>query len=202
MKPRQMEKGHEALPDSRKEEFWPSVQRAAFSLWHLQRRWGLYFGFNQGGEAEDLRGRALALWEDVHSLYPRKVITGCYDTPLMNRYYLRERTWGRAFLHVFHRGDEDRELHCHPFDFTSFILSGGYVEETEEESRFLAPGMVVSRPAEWRHRVVMESPEPAITLVFVTRPRREWGFWQGETFIPQSEFFERSERCEGKAEAL
>lgn len=34
------------------------------------------------------------------------------------------------YLHRFHRGDDDAELHNHPWTFSvSFVLAGGYVEE-------------------------------------------------------------------------
>lgn len=53
--------------------------------------------------------------------------------PYLSRWYLREHRRGKgiaAFLHKFHRGDDDQELHCHPWVWSiAVILSGGYVEE-------------------------------------------------------------------------
>ena len=70
----------------------------------------------------------------LHALNPlrrieRLVINGRVNpTPLMTRYKLLLTRWGNLYLHVFHRSDEDRELHDHPWGFVSLILWGGYYE--------------------------------------------------------------------------
>ena len=38
-------------------------------------------------------------------------------------------------LHWINRGDEDRELHSHPFDYSTFILKGFYYEEKLEDQQ-------------------------------------------------------------------
>lgn len=43
--------------------------------------------------------------------------------PYMTRFWI-----GRLRLHIFHRGDEDPDPHCHPWDFWTFPLVS-YVEE-------------------------------------------------------------------------
>jgi hypothetical protein len=47
----------------------------------------------------------------------------------MRRFIFRH-PFGTVRLHNILRSDEDRHLHDHPFDFTSFLLSGGYTETT------------------------------------------------------------------------
>lgn len=48
----------------------------------------------------------------------------------MHRWILRT-PWGTLRLHHILRSDDDRHLHDHPFDFTSFLLTGGYLEITD-----------------------------------------------------------------------
>jgi hypothetical protein len=43
----------------------------------------------------------------------------------MRRYIFRT-PWFTLRLHHILRSDDDRHLHDHPFDFTSFLLTGGY----------------------------------------------------------------------------
>jgi hypothetical protein len=46
---------------------------------------------------------------------------------------------------------------------------------TITESRH--PGQVLLRPAEWRHRVILEPGRTSWSLVFVGRRVRRWGFF-------------------------
>lgn len=48
---------------------------------------------------------------------------GEHETPYMTRYWL-----GRLRLHIFHRGDQDKDCHDHPWDFWTFPFTS-YVEE-------------------------------------------------------------------------
>lgn len=53
------------------------------------------------------------------------------DSIYMTRLNLLELgPFGSIMINWFHRGDEDRELHDHPWDFVSIILWRGYIEET------------------------------------------------------------------------
>lgn len=47
----------------------------------------------------------------------------------MRRWILRT-PWGTLRIHNILRSDLDRDLHDHPFDFTSFLMKGGYYETT------------------------------------------------------------------------
>lgn len=48
---------------------------------------------------------------------------GEHKTPYMTRFWI-----GRLRLHIFHRGDQDKDCHDHPWDFWTFPLTS-YVEE-------------------------------------------------------------------------
>jgi hypothetical protein len=110
--------------------------------------------------------------------WPRKkIIYGCaehgqQDTPLMTRYYLYDGRFGQLVIHIFHRSD-DYELHDHPWNFWSFILWNGYIEESavydvdysRTNSAFETlgsppttrkrkwPGMLLLRKPEHMHRI-------------------------------------------------
>jgi len=105
-----------------------------------------------------------------------------------------------VLLHYFARGDDDQSLHDHPWNFTTRILAGGYIEHLPPESwrvahpshrdgyRLGIPGPdweAVLRPrgagdtiihqAEDLHCVGSTAPG-TWTLVSTGARRREWGF--------------------------
>ena len=68
---------------------------------------------------------------------PNQIIYSHLGHPYLLRWYLfgdrgdglSRRPFGRTlYLHCFVSSDDDRALHDHPADFTTFILRGGYDE--------------------------------------------------------------------------
>jgi hypothetical protein len=110
--------------------------------------------------------------------------------PYLTRVHLLRWWRGRLYLHYFHRGDAEPYNHDHPWPFWSLILWGGYWEITpipQEERKFFPawqtelrvwypPLWLLRRPAEWQHRVVLPEGRRALTLVWVGRKERSWGF--------------------------
>lgn len=117
------------------------------------------------------------------------------NVPYLTRWTLvgkRFRGERAVFLHHFQRSDAD-EMHDHPWPFTSVILAGGYYEHTPAKGwangsgptrrRWYGPGRVLTRPANWIHRV--EIPDgrdgrdgrDCWTVVFKGEKVRSWGFW-------------------------
>lgn len=102
--------------------------------------------------------------------------------PLMIRYTLFRCAALGVYLHHFTRSDHDRALHDHPWPFVAIILLGGYTEmhdQTLDGERTIErhqPGAVLVRPAEWRHRVILDQGTTSWSLVFVGRRQRKWGF--------------------------
>jgi hypothetical protein len=112
-------------------------------------------------------------------ILPKQVIDDeCKDNsgPLMTRYYLSPKIFGfRLAIHQFHRSDNDRHYHDHPWNFISIILKGSYIEHFPpeqlknfdvgfEDNRFLRDIQqahrrwdIIKRPKEWKHWV--ELPE-------------------------------------------
>lgn len=135
---------------------------------------------------------------------PHKTIVNCERNEYLTRWYLFRKDWLGIFLHRFHRSDEDRALHDHPWAFVTFILWRGYFEHTPcycKDPNCAAttikrkwPLMICYRPATWRHRVELVDGKVAWTLVFRFRERRIWGFWEKSGFIPWNKWWQNN--CE------
>lgn len=90
------------------------------------------------------------------------------------------------YLHQFCRSDDDRDPHDHPWDFTTIVLKGGYVDETwhadHEGGRAVVgyepcgPFSVRRRKAEHLHRVQLMPGRTSWSLLFIAPKRRSWGF--------------------------
>lgn len=125
-------------------------------------------------------------------------VIGPDDCPLMIRWLVQNR-WGTIRIHHFLRSDED-QLHDHPWWFLTLVLKGGYLDETEFDGvkhyDRLKVGSVRFRPAQHRHRVVIEDSDSDSTVgswsLVVTGPwQRHWGFWVGGVFVRWKSYFER-----------
>ncbi len=130
--------------------------------------------------------------------FQARIIRNDDGSPYLLRVYLLERENDQErrrrpepWLHHFFRGDEDRELHSHPFQWaSSLILTGGYTEERRmPDDRVLTferkPGRLNFLKANTYHRVRLTT-ERCWTLFLagprVDKPRDEsWGFWDHET---------------------
>jgi hypothetical protein len=92
--------------------------------------------------------------------------------------------WG-LYLHRFHRGDKDRELHNHPWQWScSLVLAGGYREERRQGSevveRLVRPGRLNWIGHDDFHRVDLLDGE-AWTLFLAGPKVSSWGFWERAT---------------------
>jgi hypothetical protein len=108
------------------------------------------------------------------------------------------------YLHHFHRSDEDRELHNHPWRWAiSLILSGGYIEERKTNvpkgwplvhqrtrKMVFAPGDLNTITSKDFHKVELIGAEETWTLFVVGPKFQGWGFWDKitERFTPWHEF--------------
>ena len=102
---------------------------------------------------------------------------GAEEAPLIIRYQLFRTPRFGIWIHKMLRSDHDRALHDHPWNFISIILKGGYKELTDMGLFTHKPGSLLLRPAEWRHRVIMEPGTVSWNLILVFKRRRLWGFW-------------------------
>ncbi len=137
----------------------------------------------------------LAVANQVMQLRAPDFIVGGADNPYLLRWYLTPRDDGAGiYLHRFLRSDDDRALHDHPWDSTTWILQGGYVEHLPGGTWVCrAQGWVGSRMATDPHRVELHTdaqgqPLPAVTL-FTHGPKlRDWGFLCPQGWRPWQEF--------------
>lgn len=127
-------------------------------------------------------GFAQSLIGFVARRHPADEIIGGRDNPYLLRWYLTPHNPdGNTYLHHFLRSDDDRALHDHPWDNTSIVLCGEYIEHTIAaggiHNRVLRKaGDVFHRRAEDAHRIELVNGDPAWTLFLTGPKRREWGF--------------------------
>ncbi len=102
-------------------------------------------------------------------------------------------------LHHINRGDEDRELHSHPFDYSTFILKGFYYEEKLEDGRYV-PGVPSSISTTSRrmeagmighmvssfHRVAAVAEGGVWTMFWMGPNNGKWGF-----LMPDGRYLDR-----------
>ncbi len=95
----------------------------------------------------------------------------------LRRWWIIPRNEGcNIYLHEILASDDDRALHDHPWDNTSMLLDGEYVEHTPKGSFQRKAGSIVTRKATDAHRLEIADGGRAVSL-FMTGPKlREWGF--------------------------
>lgn len=114
-------------------------------------------------------------------------IIGGYSNPYLERWYVIPRNkFFNIYLHCFHRSDDERALHDHPWAWCSILLIGSYVEWSRPKPgdgcplpfivrRFKAGSVRFHWPS-FAHRLVIDYDTTCWTL-FITGPRvRRWGF--------------------------
>ena len=137
----------------------------------------------------------------------RWLLTRCFiactirhgDAPYLTRWTLRSyANGGHLYLHFFHRGDGDQELHNHPWLAHGVILAYGYREERRTvrgiETHDYPAGAVTALLPNTFHRVDLLQPSKGCwTLLTVGDRVQSWGFWSRETdqFTPWREFVSR-----------
>jgi hypothetical protein len=104
-------------------------------------------------------------------------VIGDPDKPYLRRWWIIPRNEGcNVYLHEILRSDDDRALHDHPWENTSYLIDGGYLEITPDGEFQRGPGDIVTRQATDSHRLIMPDGGKAISL-FMTGPKvRDWGF--------------------------
>lgn len=120
-------------------------------------------------------------------------------SPYLYRWHIKERNdLANDYLHLQIGDDPERPLHDHPWDNTSYIISGGYNEILQRDPPYGAvvtyarnEGETISRSAEWSHRLLLPEGMGYTLTRFVTGPViRKWGFWVGDRWFPHNEVIE------------
>ena len=128
-------------------------------------------------------------------------IIGPTDDPYMYRWYvIPKNRWFNIYLHQFHRSDEPRAEHDHPWHSLSLILDGCVHEiygNPADNIRAITKGQIVYRSAKFTHRIVFHKvlnslSKYAHTLpitLFITGPKiRDWGFHCPKGWVPWQQF--------------
>lgn len=142
---------------------------------------------------------------------PKRVI-GTNEGDYLERYYLfgdesglkyfpgraRISWWQRlltwlpcTYIHRFVRDDADRELHNHPWEATSLILAGGYIEERRVplpfnehkytvQTKLYKPWSLNRIYTDTFHRVMLLE-DDAWSVIVRGKTQQSWGFWDRET---------------------
>lgn len=101
----------------------------------------------------------------------------------MHRWWLVPPSWRLPFsirVHHILRPDLDRDLHDHPWNWRTIILSGWYIEEDVFGSHHIRyEGETRAAFAETFHRIVEVPPNGVWTLFIMGRHRNPWGFMTG-----------------------
>lgn len=105
------------------------------------------------------------------------VVIGTDDAPYMSRWTVASLGPFRLRVHRFHRSDDDRAKHDHPWWSVSVALEGEAVDRRQDDrARAIRPGTVFVRSPAYAHWIEVPEGREALTL-FLTGPRvREWGF--------------------------
>ena len=151
----------------------------------------------------------------VSSRLPERIITGRNAADVyLRRFYIcgpidrPDNYWPKPkerlawlpftiFLHFFERGDDDRALHNHPWEWClSWILSGGYWEAyrvlwswTPEKKHYdvlthlVKPGKFnFFRANHFHHVTLRDGGRKKCWTLFIAGPRvQSWGFWNQVT---------------------
>lgn len=150
---------------------------------------------------------SLDLARRIMQLRPPDEVINRNGDPLFERWWLARTPSdattgprGNVYLHRWLRSDRE-DAHDHPWINETFVLRGWLVEElfcphrmslyasgrAQPIRRRLLAGMSAMREADAIHRIVAIAPG-TITL-FLTRAKvRDWGFWEGGSFVPWRDY--------------
>ena len=91
-------------------------------------------------------------------------------------------------VHEWHRSDDKRFLHDHPWHFVTLVLRGSYTDVSAAGRDVLTAGSIRYRRADHAHYV--EVPVGGCLTILVTSKKvREWGFWMKGKFVRPLRFF-------------
>lgn len=107
-------------------------------------------------------------------------VIGDKASPYLKRWWLIPRNKiFNVYLHQFHKSDDDRALHDHPWLFNcSILLRGRYMEHKPNEIvKLRKPGRIYFRWGKAPHRVELTAKKPVWTVFITGSVVREWGFY-------------------------
>ena len=85
-------------------------------------------------------------------------------------------------LHKFHKGDDDRAFHDHPWWFVTLPMQS-YNELTPTGQNHVGAWRPHFRSSRHRHIVQLKQEKPVWTFIITGVKNKDWGFWEDEQFI-------------------
>ncbi len=130
---------------------------------------------------------AMQAWaRELMASRPADFVIG--DDYLRRWWVIPRNPWLNVYLHDIRKSDDDQAFHDHPWDNTSFLIEGGYIEHTPQGRFYQQAGDTVTRMAKAMHRLEVVPGLSAISL-FVTGPKvREWGFHCPQGWVHWQDF--------------
>ena len=110
------------------------------------------------------------------------------DNYLRRWWIVPRNDYANLYLHEILHSDDDRALHDHPWDNTSFLIDGSYIEVTPEGEFLREAGSLVHRQATDAHRLIVPDGGRAVSLFYTGPAIREWGFHCPQGWRPWREF--------------
>lgn len=109
------------------------------------------------------------------SLLPCDRLLDSGGAEYMRRFYLRRGRGPGARFHQITASDPGRDMHNHPWDYITRLLSGAYIEHTPDGAVLYEAPCTLVRKAEQLHRLELAG-APAWTYFVTGRYRQDWGF--------------------------
>ncbi len=113
------------------------------------------------------------------------------DVDLAERLFISDEPAGMIVLHEWIT-DDPLDIHDHPWDNASVVLSGGYFEITPQGRFWRPPGSVIVRRAEDPHRIEIDPTGPLARSLFIMGPvHREPGFHTAAGWVSADDYTRR-----------
>jgi len=142
------------------------------------------------------------IWDNVMDSAGRRrvIMDRSNKEPYLIRYYLLFKDRGdqkfNIFIHKIVKGDDDENMHDHPWGFFTLILSGGYNEkilnkDKQETTHRRRPGYYHYVSAKHTHTITLdENSTPCWTLFFPFKKEKKWGFYVKDKWVESEEYFQ------------
>jgi len=88
-----------------------------------------------------------------------------------------------VFIHYFNQSDKEQDEHDHPWDFSTLVLYGGYQELHDGQLKNRGLFSYKKFKAEHSHRVYKLFKKSCVTLAFIGRKRRDWGYQTNKGWV-------------------
>lgn len=112
------------------------------------------------------------------------------------RWEILKTPFGSIWLHAIYKADTDKHLHNHPWDFTSVVLKGSYIEQTTLGNKKQHPGKINIRNGADYHKILEMISPVVYTLFFASKPKRQWGYRVAGEFVDHETYRERKNKGE------